>query len=422
MNNTRSVCPVCLKSIDAKRIQRGDDVYLEKECPQHGRFESLIWRGKGFEEWGNLGEAGEGCPSDCGICDNHKQKTCCVLLEVTSRCSLGCPVCFASAGQGKDMPLEDIIRCYDGMMEQGGPFNIQLSGGEPTERDDIPQIVRLGKSKGFTFIQLNTNGIRIADEVGYAKSLADSGLDCVFLQFDGMDDSVYQTLRGRPLLKKKLAAISACKEAGLGVVLVPVVAKGVNTHQIGDILDFALDNMPTVRGVHFQPISKFGRCDVEAERFTLPELLVEIERQTGKRMRAEHFSPGGAENAYCSFSANYMLHKDDVLRPWGSKKPCGCGSSDNSREFVARQWSGAGCCEESQDCCAETKSLDDFLRRIKTHTLAVSAMAFMDSWTLDIARLRECYIHVVTIRSGEVKLIPFCAYNLSAEDGKTLYR
>lgn len=463
LGHTKSVCPQCLKTIDAARIRFQSKVYLEKECPEHGFFRTLIWNGSpSYESFHRertpvspvspAMDSLHGCPDDCGLCANHKQRTCCVLLEVTNQCSLRCPVCFASA---EDVPrpvnpsLEDIRRRFQSMLACGGPFNIQLSGGEPTQREDLDEIIRMGKAMGFPFFQLNTNGIRIGQEPDYLKALADAGLDCVFLQFDGLSEHTSRILRGRPLLKEKLAAIEACRQAGVGVVLVPVIAPGVNDKEVGAILDFALEHLPTVRGVHFQPISYFGRygLDQSQERFTLPDLLRAIETQTRGRMKAEDFSPGNAENPYCSFSGNFTLQEDNSLRAWKSDNKCCCKSpgdaSKKAREFVARQWSApniavstSSCCETApaaSSCCCEaapepaassccsTSSLDAFLERISKYTLAVSSMAFMDAWNLDLERLQACYINVVT-GGDKVKLIPFCAYNLTALDGTAKYR
>lgn len=470
--NTESVCPVCLKKIAAYRVMEGDRVYLDKECLEHGKFRTLIWNGlPEYESWARVKmpsysetpslTLNKGCPYDCGLCTEHRQKTCCVLLEVTKRCDLRCPLCFASAGVGaeEDLTLEEIELRFKDMMKRGGPFNIQLSGGEPGMRDDLPEIIELGRKIGFEFFQMNTNGIRIGRDKNYIHRLAEAGLNCVFLQFDGLRDEVYRKLRGKDLLEDKLAAIEACRREGIGVVLVPVIARGVNVDQIGKLLDFALEQMPVVRGVHFQPLSYFGRYEGAApeERFTMPDLLREIEKQTNGRMKTRDFTPGNAENAYCSFSGNFIREKDGAISPWKNGKTtiqcydteveesccCGiqeheesgndscsetedtgvmesCGSSDKSRKFVARQWSAAP--EES--CCGEnvnTASLDDFLNRLERQTLAVSCMVFMDAWNLDLERLKECYIHVSENRQ-EPRLIPFCAYNLTAADGTTLYR
>ncbi|MDD4076320.1 MAG: radical SAM protein [Eubacteriales bacterium] len=429
---TQSVCPVCLRVLDAERRVENGGTYLCKTCPEHGAFKTLVWAGD-YAAWGSARAAvapvnpahaaAKGCPYDCGLCTAHEQRSCCVLLEVTQRCDLGCPVCFAKAGGGTDMPINEIEACFDGMLAMGGPFNIQLSGGEPTMRDDLEAIIRLGKGKGFSFFQLNTNGIRIARDASYIQRLADAGLNCVFLQFDGMNERAYEILRGKPLLQEKLNAVENCAKAGVGVVLVPTVAAGVNDDQVGAILEFACAHMPAIRGVHFQPMSRFGRCEVDAGRYTLPQLLADIEKQTGGRMKAADFTPGNAEDPHCSFSANFMQNEDGSLQRCGDGGCC-CGAptdaSARARKFVAKRWSGAR--RTPRDPEKKQDVFDAFLDKLENQTLAVSAMAFMDAWTLDIERLKHCYINVVRYKGGKVELIPFCAYNLSAADGTTLYR
>lgn len=436
---TQSVCPVCLNVLEAKKLGKKGAVFLEKRCPEHGGFRAMIWGGHvPYETWARpkpsvapvnpASKEEYGCPYDCGLCPAHKQRSCCVLLEVTTRCNLGCPVCYASAGnESSDPEFGQLLSELEDMLKRGGPFNIQLSGGEPTLRDDLPEVIKAGKKMGYPFFQLNTNGLRLAGEPGYAEKLSEAGLDCVFLQFDGVADAVYSKIRGRPLFKEKKDAVSACAKAGLGVVLVPTIYPNINTGEIGGIIEFASENMPHVRGVHFQPVSYFGRYPEEppVERFTLSHLLWEIERQTAGRMKMKHFLPGGAENAYCSFSGNFIVSEDGEVKPWsdGSKDSCCCGPmashsqrAERSRAFVARTWRGVKA--ESRGRNEAADSLDNFLDALKYRSLAISAMAFMDAWTLDLSRLQECYIHVA--KAG--KLIPFCAMNLTAANGRTLYR
>ncbi len=484
---TSSVCPVCLNVIDAYKTV-GDDgyIYLEKTCPDHGVWKTLIWEGdlESYRAWDRF-PAGknvpkgavpvkDGCPHDCGLCEAHERDGCCVLLELTKRCNLRCPVCFASAGEQEpgDLSLEEIARQYDLLMQRGGPFNIQLSGGEPTMRDDLDKIIALGKEKGFTFFQLNTNGVRIAEEEGYAEYLAKSGVSCVFLQLDGLDDAIYRKLRGRDLKDTKLLAIRRCREARLPVVLVPTVAPGVNDHALGDILRFALKHTPYIRGVHIQPVSYFGRCSLPAaqRRLTIPRILKNIEEQTDGLLKASDFGGGGAESAYCSFHASYQCREDGTIKAMAKKQTqCCCVESSEARDFVAQHWgekpdeepscccSGVTPAQESSCCCGEepakesacccsdeqreenkqhepsiseassccgsamedTSSLDDFLKKIVEHTFTVSGMLFQDGENLDLERLRRCYLCEADTERG---LIPFCAYNLTDTEGRALYR
>lgn len=419
---TKSVCPVCLRTIDAEKAVAGDGfVHLIKTCPEHGFFDTMIWEGSADEylAWGGAcpgGEADDGCPNNCGLCAEHRSEGCCVLLELTRRCNLRCPVCFASAGGEGDLGLDEIARLYDMLMARGGPFNIQLSGGEPTMRDDLPEIVRLGQERGFTFFQLNTNGLRLASEAGYAAKLHAAGVSCAFLQFDGLRPGTYEALRGRDILAEKLRAIDACEWAGLPVVLVPTLVPGVNVDELGGILRFALGRGKIVRGVHFQPVSYFGRCELpEPEtRLTIPRVIREIEAQTGGAMKFADFGGGGAESPWCSFHASYRKLPDGRLKALPRRESaCCCKKSSEARDFVADRWGLGSAVREDED------GFDRFMREAVENTFTVSGMAFMDADSLELDRLRRCYISEADAERG---MVPFCAYNLTARDGRALYR
>ena len=432
--STHSVCPVCLAKIPAQLVAEEDGIYMHKTCWEHGSFRTLVWEGDQAEymAWGagdcntpvtpvRANEVEKGCPYDCGLCQSHERDGCCVLLELTNRCNLKCPVCFASAGEKtpKDLSLKEIGKQYDYLMDHGGPFNIQLSGGEPTMRDDLDEIITLGREKGFSFFQLNTNGLRIAREPGYAEFLAKAGVSVVFLQFDGLDDEIYRTLRGAPLTEVKIQAIDRCKAAGLPVVLVPTVAPGVNDHALGEILSFALGRAPHVRGVHIQPISYFGRCGLEAPevRLTIPAVLRRIEEQTEGLMKITDFGGGGAESPYCSFHASYMRKADGTIKALPRRRSqCCCVRSSEARDFVSQQWSGRAAGVDGDEA---TSSLDEFLQKTVENTFTVSGMVFQDAYNLDLDRLRRCYICESDSHYG---MVPFCAYNLTDVNGRSLYR
>ena len=459
-NETESLCPVCLKRIKATRLLRGDDVFLVKECEDHGSFRTVIWRGEpSMAEWRRpkdpvhpdlcYGTVEKGCPFDCGLCDAHEQLPCSVLLEVTDRCNLNCAVCFADSGQGRaeDPSLENISWLLERAMAAAGPCNLQLSGGEPTVRDDLPEIVEVARRIGYSFIQVNTNGLRLASDRAYVRRLLDTGLSSVFLQFDGVDDEIYRSLRGRALLDQKLGAVKSCEETGLGVVLVPTLVRGINTDSVGAIVRQALQLAPTVRGIHFQPVSYFGRFPEQIGdqgRFTLPELMRCLEEQTGGLVKVTDFSPPGCEHAHCSFHATYVHSAEGGLRPIGTANRDSCCSADigtggvrRTVETVSRRWTLPSAApffsrppvSEETACCGGSSSdvtrveglldLDVFLREIATRSFTISAMAFQDADNLDLERLRGCCISVL---SAEGMLVPFCAYNLSSREGKGLYR
>jgi 7,8-dihydro-6-hydroxymethylpterin dimethyltransferase len=440
-SETQSLCPVCLERIAAVRLRDGADVRLRKTCPAHGRFEAVLWRGEpSYEGWDRpkspwhpprpaIG-VDKGCPFDCGLCPDHRQQTCTALVEVTGRCNLSCAFCFARSGNGSSDPdpgMEVIRSWYESLRLNGIQCNVQLSGGEPTMRDDLPEIVAMGRSMGFDFIQLNTNGLRLAAEPGYGERLKEAGLASVFLQFDGTTEEIHRRLRGKPILEAKQAAIRQCERHGIGVVLVPTVVPGVNDHELGQIVRFALDHMPAVRGVHFQPVSYFGRYPrqpSDADRITIPEIVRNLELQTAGVVKTHDFIPPGCENAHCSFHGTFVLMADGELRSFSHhpSEPCSCGAScaaegaEKTRRFVSRQWA-----PPREGTCCEPGSLgywDVILERARTHTLSISGMAFQDVWNIDLERVKDCCIHVVA-RDG--RLVPFCAYNLTGSSGRALY-
>ncbi|MCE1252456.1 MAG: radical SAM protein [Anaerolineae bacterium] len=442
IGDTESVCPECLQKIPARRMRRGEDVFLIKTCPRHGEFNTVIWRGKpDFETWDKpkipvhpeitFTEVQHGCPYDCGLCVEHNQEPCCVLMEVTQRCDLGCPVCFAAAGGASaDPDLNKINFWYERLLQAGGPFNIQLSGGEPCLRDDLPEIINLGRERGFTYFQVNTNGLRLSKEVNYLKELKQAGLSLIYLQFDGMTDDVYEKLRGRKLLTSKITLVEHCAEMGLGVILVPTLAAGVNINQVGAILRFALSYHPVVRGIHFQPLTYFGRYPFSPQnedRLTLPEIMRLLEQQSDGLVKTVHFKPSGAENARCSFHGNFVVMPDESLRPLTrhSADAC-CNKPASARQgrikaqaFVSRNWPLPEISPDKKQSDPVLGEWDAFLERARTHGLAISAMAFQDAWTMDLERLKQCYIMTL---APDGRLIPFCAYNLSSRSGETLYR
>jgi uncharacterized radical SAM superfamily Fe-S cluster-containing enzyme len=315
--------------------------------------------------------------------------------------------------------MGEIAFMYDALMSKGGQANVQLSGGEPTLRDDLPEIIRMGRRKGFDFFQLNTNGLRLASDRAYTLALKEAGLSCVFLQFDGVTDETHTKLRGRPLLSEKLRALDSCASAGIPVMLVPVLEPETNLAEIGAIVRLALERLPAVRGVHFQPISYFGRCGTPPERrLTLPRVLRELETQTDGMFPAAAFSGGTAENAYCSFNGSFLINEDGTAQPLKSANGCCCGDDpvERARDVVARRWGVSADLSEPE---AAPGSLDAFLQRARLYTFSISGMGFQDAWTLELDRLRDCYIHVV---SKDGRLIPFCAYNLTGAGGEAKYR
>jgi len=449
IKETHSVCPVCLKKINARVVELNGDTYIEKTCSVHGEFSAVIWRGlPKYEQWGigqegfgpeqSLKEAKQGCPYDCGLCTDHKSETCTVLMEVTSDCNMKCPVCFAQANESKreiQPDLSELKEMLEAIIASGGPFPLQLSGGEPTVREDLPEIIEVAKEMGFKHVQVNTNGLKLAEDPAYAKTLKKSGLDLIYLQFDGVTDDVYQITRGRDLVDIKEKAIEHCMNAKLAVQLVPVVIPKVNDHQIGAIIDYAKKWMPLVKGVHFQPVSYFGRFPEQPKnetRITLPEVIQLMEVQTKGEIKVSNFPPRKRKDSHCGFSGFFILDDADVLRSTTTF------SSENSnllrfdnrvktnpsqhvRNFIEKKSvyveEETCACTSANNAVKATKS-GVVASRSKTHYLSISGMPFQDAWTLDLDRLEGCCVHVMDRKTKT--MIPFCSKYLTSIDGKEL--
>ena len=423
IRETRSVCPVCLQNLPAGLAREADGrILLEKHCPTHGDFRVPVWQGKvDWDQWllGTEplpGGVGLGCPGNCGLCSEHESGSCCVLLEVTGRCNLRCPFCFAHGGEnGEEPPLDRLKESVRDIVSQCGSPLLQLSGGEPTLRDDLDQLVRFAKEAGCSYVQLNTNGIRLAKEPDYARRLAEAGLDIVFLQFDGTREETTRILRGAPILELKKEAIRICGELRVGVTLVPTVVRGVNDDDLGGIISFACRMAPAVRGIHFQPVSYFGRYPGRPEdedRYTLDRLMADISAQAGIPLSS--FMPSRCDHPLCGFHASFFLEPSGRLRPLSSitHSSRNRGSARDNREYVARHWRRAPEEPKPEACLSDEMDFDTFLYRLRHESLTLSAMAFQDAMNLNIERLHRCSLHVYD--EGRIK--PFCANYLTPVD------
>jgi len=304
---TASVCPECIKVIPAIVREKEGRVIMEKTCRAHGYFWDIISNDVDFylrmEVYAHDGVGYEnpyydkfiGCPTTCGMCNHHKSHTGLALVDLTNRCNLKCPVCFANAnaaGYVFEPTREQTHFMLKTLREQKpvGTVAVQFSGGEPTLSPLFLDAVSMARDLGFKQIQVATNGIRVANEPGFAQQCRDAGLHTLYLQFDGLDDEIYRKVRGVPLLKVKQKAIQAARETHspatdlvsgkpdkpLSVVLVPTLVGGFNEKEIWPTVKFAIDNIDVVRGVNFQPVALTARIpdkDRFQMRFTQSDLV-----------------------------------------------------------------------------------------------------------------------------------------------------
>jgi len=314
IRRTTSICPECMKQIAAE-IYVDDDtnwVMMRKDCDEHGNFrdklsidpEEYKWQQSFTDVIGSTGthstkpeyvssgikEGDQGCPHDCGLCENHKSAPNICLIDVTNRCNLACPICFANAsakGYVVEPTFDQIVQIMEHFrsMKPVPAVLLQLSGGEPTVRNDLPDIIRKGKELGFTEVMVTTNGVRFAKSFEFMKDCRDAGMDACYLQFDATDDAeAWKKIRGVNLWPLKQKVIENARKMGFyGVMLVPVIAKGVNDHEVGKILDYAKENNDVVSGIIYQPVALTGRISFEELmdlRYTTSDLKKAINEHT----------------------------------------------------------------------------------------------------------------------------------------------
>jgi 7,8-dihydro-6-hydroxymethylpterin dimethyltransferase len=272
-----SLCPECTQVVMARIFEEEGRVMMEKHCSEHGYFKDVVWSDVRLylkaEAWTFADGQGVAnpavpdavsCPTDCGICKMHVSHTGLANVDLTNRCDLTCPVCFANAnaaGFVYEPTLEQIRRMLRQLREMQPVAGriIQFSGGEPTLHPQFPEALKTAKELGFSHIQVATNGIRFGSEPGFAERCAEAGLHTLYLQFDGLSDDIYRKTRGRDLWAVKQAAVEAVRRAGMKIVFVPTVVRGINDHAVGAILKYALENIDVASGITYQPVAFTGR-------------------------------------------------------------------------------------------------------------------------------------------------------------------
>lgn len=435
---TLSLCTTCLKRVDAKIIFEGNDVYMLKRCPEHGPEKALIATDATYyKNIRNYAKKSEiplhfntkthyGCPYDCGLCPDHEQHSCLTIVEVTDRCNLACPVCYAESAphHGRHRTLEEIETMFDIVVRnEGQPDVIQISGGEPTVHPQFFEILDMAKTKPVRHLMLNTNGIRIAKDREFVRKLATYMPDFeVYLQFDSFKKEVLETLRGEDLREVRKKALEHLNEFNLSTTLVITLQKGLNDDEIGDIIQYALQQ-PAVRGVTFQPIQVAGRIedfDPKKHRITLTEVRQKILEQAPLFSEADIIpvpcNPDSLAMAYALktpegvFPLTRFINPQDILD--NSRNTIVYEQDERLQEHMIQLFSTGN----SVECATnELQSVMCCLPPIDAPGLGyqnlfrIIIMRFMDAYDFDVRAVKKSCVHIVG-KNG--KIIPFETMNL----------
>ncbi|MCC6858247.1 MAG: radical SAM protein [Bryobacterales bacterium] len=475
---TQSLCPECSGLIEARIFE--DDrgrVVMEKTCPEHGYFWDVVFSDaemyRKMEEWDfgdNRGVENPAvpdattCPFDCGICSIHTSHSGLANVDLTNRCNLTCPVCFANAnaaGYVYEPNLEQVRTMLTALRDEKPVSGriVQFSGGEPTIYPHFFEAIRMAKQLGFSHVQIATNGIKFAD-LEFAQRAKEAGLHSLYLQLDGVSDDIYLRTRGRRLWEIKQQCIENVRKAGLKIVFVPTVVKGLNDHQVGDIVRLALENIDCLSGISFQPVSFTGRIsrhELEAKRFTQADVAHAIWEQTGIAKPLEDWFPLScvvpfsrlisalrgeptthlSAHPHCSIGTylfvdrnrkgvpvtrfidvGAMLQEMDLLARKAGRQSIKLWSKMQAWNVLRKHF--------HEDRAPEGLSFTKFLQTLQGmmdkdygrgkseaegftyKTLMVAGMHFMDHYNYDVERVKRCIIHYAAPNG---RIYPFCTYN-----------
>jgi 7,8-dihydro-6-hydroxymethylpterin dimethyltransferase len=435
---TLSLCSQCLQRVDTKIVFEGDDVYMLKRCPEHGPEKALIATDvEYYRNVRNYAKKSEmplqfntkthyGCPYDCGLCPDHEQHSCLTVIEVTDRCNLACPVCYAESAphHGRHRTLEEIEEMFDIVVRnEGHPDVIQISGGEPTVHPQFFEILDMAKTKPVRHLMLNTNGIRIAKDRDFVEKLATYMPDFeVYLQFDSFKKEALETLRGVDLRSVRQKAIEHLNEFNLSTTLVVTLQKGLNDDEIGEIIEYALQQ-PAVRGVTFQPVQSAGRVeefDPKKHRITLTEVRRKILEQAPVFSEADIIpvpcNPDSLAMAYALktpdgvFPLTRFINPQDILD--NSRNTIVYEQDERLHAHMVNLFSTANSVECATD---ELHSIMCCLPPIDAPGLGyqnlfrIIIMRFMDAYDFDVRAVKKSCVHIV---SKKGKIIPFETMNL----------
>ncbi|MEM9485330.1 MAG: radical SAM protein [Cyanobacteria bacterium P01_F01_bin.116] len=453
---TNSLCSRCLNKVEAKVIFQDGGVYLAKHCPTHGREEVLIAddidyyrQTQTFIKPGDIPlkfntPIKYGCPYDCGLCPDHEQHSCLTLIELTDRCNLTCPICYADSGVDEfggrhqrrhHRTLAEIEQMLDAIVaNEGEPQVVQLSGGEPTIHPDFFAVLDLVKARPIKHLMINSNGLRIAQDRDFCERLTDykPGIE-VYLQFDSFEETALRELRGTDLRATREQALARLNELNISTTLVVTVKKGLNDHEIGKIIDYALQQR-CVRGVTFQPIQAAGRLDgfdPKQDRYTLTEVRRSILEQTN------HFKPQDILPVPChpdSLAMAYALKiKGKVIPLTGLfDTPTFVDMVPNSvlyeqhPELKQQIFDLFSTGHSPSSAATSLKQLLCCLPLIPVPTgftyeniFRVMVVQFMDAYNFDVRSVKRSCIHIV---HPDGRIIPFDTYNLFYREGSAGHR
>lgn len=435
---TRALCSKCLKTVDAKIIFEDEKVYLLKHCFEHAEEKVLIAtdieyfksQKDYYKPWDQCEtfstETIHGCPHDCGICPDHEQHACLSIVEITDKCNLSCPICFAWSDPTKEhKSLEEIDKIFDTICaHEAEPDVVQISWGEPTIHPDFFEILDRAKKRPFRYIMVNTNGIKIAEDEEFVKKLSSYQPNFeIYLQFDSFNPEYLRKLRWADLTKIRMKAIENLNKYNISTTLVVVVEKWQNDREIWEILEFAT-KQKCIRWVTFQPVQAEWRTEgysLERDRLTLTEVRQSIIDQfptfEGRDIvplpcHPENIAMGYAlKLGWKLMPLGRYIDRDDLLK-WAENTIIFERNPDFKKHFfdlfsLSKNGESASNCFSSLLCCLPKIKMSEKLSYENVFRILI--ISFMDRHDLDLRSVKRA---CVMFPREDGKLYPFDTFNL----------
>ncbi len=268
LKKTRSVCPTCLKEIEAEIYEKNDKIVMIKECNEHGSFEGIVEKSPEFYK------------KTMNKKRIRNRMVHSFLIPITHRCNLRCKFCYVPNKKRHDLSMEELNKIADSL-----PMcNVALTGGEPTIREDILDIIMLLKKKSnIRHIRLMTNGIRLS-EPGYVKRIHEAGIGGILFSFNGFDRKAYKEINNKDLLETKLRALDNLSKEGILTAISPTIVKGLNEGEISKMIDYILNNSHPFVQLRLRGVAKVGIHEKGIEPFFTSELLSMVAESLGLSM------------------------------------------------------------------------------------------------------------------------------------------
>ena len=179
-------------------------------------------------------------------------------ISVTDRCNFRCTYCMPAEGlawlpKHEILTFEELTRLLRLFVDRLGIRSVKVTGGEPTVRADLPELVRMFREAAPAIdLSMTTNGV-LLDRL--AEPLARAGLDRVTVSLDSLLRHRFQEMTRRDALDKVLAGIAAAEAAGLVPMKINcVVIGGTNDDEVVDLAAWAREHDRVVRFIEYMPL------------------------------------------------------------------------------------------------------------------------------------------------------------------------